>query len=147
MALNYTPTNKAAIEQARIAAIDNFARTGAVQGYESLIAEARADGRSTPQDIALAIVADIQRTHAAAAAASPNHTGAGPAASTRLHGGRQGQAFPDLEAVERAADSEWATAPAVRAEFRGNKAAFVALRKAEARGQASRGSHYMVPSR
>lgn len=42
--------------------------------------------------------------------------------------------FPDLEAVTRSAESEWAASADVRAEFAGDKKAFVALRRAEARG-------------
>lgn len=43
--------------------------------------------------------------------------------------------FVDMHAVEAAAEQAWASLPDVRAEFDGNKRAFMAFRKAAANGQ------------
>lgn len=106
-------------EAARVAAIDDFASTKCLPGHEALIAKMRADGRSSAGDVAMAVLA-IER---------PNMTAKAASASATI------DRYPDLEAVERSAISEWAAKPAIRAEFGGNQASYVAFRKAEAQGK------------
>lgn len=111
-------------EQARVAGIEHFAQTQAVPGYEALIASMKADGSSTASDVAMAIIHDIR--------AQANAAGAAPDAMGRHRGAVQG--FVDLAAVEKDALSAWNSNAAIRAEFSGNKDAYVALRKGEAKG-------------
>lgn len=42
--------------------------------------------------------------------------------------------FPDLDAVTRDGEVFWANDKSIRAEFRGNKDAYLAYRRAEAKG-------------
>lgn len=43
--------------------------------------------------------------------------------------------FPDLDAVTRDGEKVWAADKSLRAEFRSNKEAYLAYRRAEAKGQ------------
>lgn len=116
------------IEQRRLAALDEFVRTKACScpNFESLVAAARADGRSWPGDLALAIVKDIQRAHAAAASSAfSGQSGAAGAPPVSR--------FPDLHSVEQDARREWANDAAIRAEFLTCET-YLAYRKAVARG-------------
>lgn len=123
----YKPT--ATTEPQRLAALDQFANTGAVhsENFEALLASARADGRSWPTDLAQAIIRDIQQTNNSAAHATTAALLAPVGASQQGH-------FPDLHAVEQDAAREWAASSAIRQEFT-SREAFLAFRKAEARGQ------------
>lgn len=121
MALKLTPE----VERERVASIEDFERTCAFTGHNALIAKMKADGRSFAGDVAMAVIAAERATHAANAA---THSPAAHAAAART------DRFPDLEAVERSALGTWASDPAIRSEFAGNKDSYVAFRKAEAKG-------------
>lgn len=104
-------------ERSRIQQIEAFARDGAVPGFDHIIEAAKADGRSWPDDVAMAILREIQARHASAMGSV--HSGSGN--------------VPDLAAVQRAAQREWSSNAAIRAEFN-SQAAYVAFKKAEALG-------------
>jgi hypothetical protein len=122
------PHAAAEIERARVASIEAFARTCAFTGHDAIIEKMKADGHSTTGDVALAVIA-AEKAARAAAPANRSHAGSGASAPT--------DRFPDLEAVERSAAADWAGDSKIRAEFQGNKASYVAFRKAAAKSLVS----------
>lgn len=117
-------------ERARIAAIDEIA----MDGHDTLVAAAKADGRSAEQLAVDMIKADKAAggTHLAtlksgdAAAAVPATPSSEPVISGQSQGGTP----------EEQAEAKWDSDPALRAEFGGEKADYLAFAKAETSGRA-----------
>ncbi len=120
-------------ERERILALDEMA----MSGHETMVAEAKKDGKTQPGELAMKMVAaqkqrgqsflDARKEEAKA------NSGIGPATDPQpLSPGADASA-----PIEERAAAEWAKDPAIRAEF-GDKDTYLAFRKAEDEGRVRR---------
>lgn len=102
-------------------------------GHEDLVAAAKADGKTTPADLALAIMKAEKKAGAtllAGRAAADAEAGVPqPKPRTTTTTAAEGS-------IDDQAKAEWDKDVALRAEFKGNFASYLAWRKAEASGAA-----------
>ena len=101
-------------------------------GHEDLVAAAKADGKTTPADLALAIMKAEKKagtTLLAARGAADVDAGVPPSKARQTTTTTEGS-------IEDQAKAEWDKDGALRAEFRDNFGSYLAWRKAEASGQA-----------
>lgn len=109
----------------------------ALPGYEKVVADAKADGKSTAADVATQIVA-AQKAAGAAAIESRRKTDAElPTIKPSVDATADGKPDPNLP-IEEQAKAEWDRSPDLRAEFGNSYGAFVAYRKAESEGRVRR---------
>lgn len=108
----------------------------ALPGHEALVAQLKADGKTTGAQAAQIILAAEKSKRETALAAirsgapAPVAPSSGAAASPEQPKAKVDESLP----VEERAAAEWDSSADVRAEFDGDKAAFVAFYKANAKG-------------
>lgn len=109
----------------------------ALPGYDKIVADAKADGKSTAADVATQIIA-AQKTAGVAAVDQRRRTES--EMPTIVPGtDAAGAGKPDPNApIEDQAKAEWDRSPDVRDEFGGSFTAYLAYRKAESEGRVRR---------
>lgn len=122
----------AAAERARLSGIEAIA----VAGHEALVEAAKADGKTTPEQLALQI---LRADKAAGAQHLQNRAEADAGAqvpASVVPAAAGGAALPDTAPLEDRAKAAWGKDPALRAEFGNDFAAYLAFEKANASGAA-----------
>ncbi len=121
-------TEAAAAERARIIGLDEIA----VAGHEKMVAAAKADGKTTPAELALQIVRADKAAgvdYLAGRAAADEAVAVAPAKP-------QGTAVDENAPLDQRAKAKWDSDPALRAEFGDSFDAYLAFEKANTQGAA-----------